>query len=73
MSLAPELTILYDALRAEHGLCVSIADSFQKAQQRFYQARAQSADPSLDILSIRPSPYGPSEIWIVKGKSREKA
>jgi len=68
MPQAAALEILYQAMASPYGLVVAV-DDFTKDQAKFYAARRESGDPSLDVLQFRRSPFNPqSELWIVKGK-----
>jgi hypothetical protein len=66
--------LMYQALGSAIGIVVSTTD-FERAVQKFYSARKKCADPDLDVLQFRRSPYTPeTEIWIVKaGKGADNA
>lgn len=64
---------LYQALASDHGIKVETND-VEGLRQRLYAARRKAMDPSLDVLSLVPSPTGESILWIVKrnGDSQSK-
>jgi len=69
----PSLELLYSALGSQIGIVVSVSD-FIRGQQKLYQAKRASGDPSLDCLQFRRSPVNPeTEIWIVKATKKDGA
>jgi len=58
--------LLYQAVATPLGMVLEVED-FVKATQALYRAKREAADPSLDLLQFRRSPYRPeAEVWIVK-------
>lgn len=57
--------ILYQALGEPIGLLLSTSDS-NRARQKLYQARAAAADPALDVIQIRISPFPEGDLVLVK-------
>lgn len=67
MAQGNELELLYQAAGTTLGIVISVSD-FEKARQKLYQAKVKAADPELNCLQFRRSPFEPeTELWIVKG------
>lgn len=56
---------LYLALAEPVGLLLATSDT-ARARQRLYQARARLADPGLEVLQFRASPYPDGDLVITK-------
>jgi len=66
-SQLPVLELLYEALRAEVGIKVSvISPSVELFRAKLYAARKDSNDPDLDQLAFWISPLDPNVVWIGK-------
>jgi hypothetical protein len=60
------LELLYDALRADIGVCVETNDP-ERLRMKLYAARKE--DPQLGVLSFIISPTNPtSDLWIIKAR-----
>ena len=60
------LELLYDALRAEHGIVVETNDP-ERLRMKLYAARKE--DPQLRVLAFVISPTEPqSHLWILKAR-----
>jgi hypothetical protein len=57
-------TLLYAALAEPIGLLLATNDR-ERARQRLYTARRNAADPALDCLQIRMSPFEDGDLVIV--------
>lgn len=67
MRFAYETSLLYQALGTPLGLVVRVSD-FDLARNKLYSARKEAADPDLEIIQLRRSPYEANTIWIVKSR-----
>jgi len=65
------LELWYRALHAEIGVEV-VSSNTKQAMARLYKIRAESGDPTLDRVSIRPSPFDPSKLWLVRKRESDK-
>lgn len=72
MSLAREVSALYEALAEDIGLCFSVEGDKELARQRLYRARKEHGKIFAE-LSIFFSPTVENEIWIVKTKAPSDA
>lgn len=59
------LEFLYQALSAPFGIVLRTND-VEKLRARLYAARKEAQDLDLDNLSLVPSPYSSSELWILR-------
>jgi len=57
--------IWYSALAAPYGIVVE-TDNPEALKARLYAARAESQDPDLANISIKTSPFNPSQLWLIK-------
>lgn len=60
------------ALDSPFGIIVS-TNNFEQARSLFYRVKGQlkSKIPTVELLSARVSPNGPTELWIVKSPTSE--
>ncbi len=59
----------YEALSAEHGICIraSTPELLPKLRERLYEARRKCNDPDLWLLQVRSSHRSPkTELWLQK-------
>lgn len=67
------LELCYQAVHSSHGVAVEVSN-MTTALAHLYKARKESADPELEVLQFRRSPYRPeAEIWITKGMTKGQA
>lgn len=59
-------TLLYEALAEPIGLLCQGEPSFEVARARLYQTRRQLADPDLEVLQLRASPFPGGNLVICK-------
>lgn len=65
--------LLYQALAEPMGLVCQGEPDFDTARQRLYAARRAAADPDLDVLQFRASPFAEGNLVIVKERVEIKA
>lgn len=53
------------ALNSPHGIAIQVTD-FARARGKFYAARVQAMDQTLEQVSLCQSPTKTNEIWLVK-------
>lgn len=66
------LDIWYQALSSPIGI-VLLVDNVDRARARLYALRRESKDPSLNALSLVPSPDATDQLWIVRNETRKDA
>lgn len=57
--------IWYSALAARYGIVVE-TDNVERLKAKLYDARSKTGDPMLNDISIRPSPFNKSQLWLIK-------
>lgn len=57
--------IWYSALSSKYGIVVE-TDNPERLKARLYTARSELRDPLLNDISIRPSPFQPTQLWLIK-------
>lgn len=57
---------LYNALTAEHGICLQAEGDGESLRQALYRERKDANDPALAALSISISPTDPTQVWVYK-------
>lgn len=62
----------YSALAEPYGLVVE-TDNPERLKARLYAARADAMDPSLEDISIKTSPFNPSQLWLIKRRPDAEA
>jgi len=60
------LSLWYEALSHEKGVCLAVEGDREKARQKLYRLRNTSRDPDLEDLAVVFSPTDPTQLWIVK-------
>lgn len=65
--------LLYQALAEPMGLLCQANPDLETARQRLYAARRAAADPDLDVLQFRASPFAEGNLVIVKETVEIKA
>lgn len=65
-------SILYTALAEPVGVVLRTSNT-ERARQRLYKARRDTADPDLEVLQIRLSPVEDGDLIICKGAPKAKA
>lgn len=58
--------LLYQALAEPIGLVCQAEPSFELGRQRLYAARKRIADPDLDGLQLRASPFPEGNLLIIR-------
>ena len=62
------ITLLYQAMTTKYGLVLE-TDNLPILRARLYKARAESGDPDLACLQLRPDPVAQNQyLWIIKGE-----
>lgn len=55
----------YEALHSKYGIEVESSDRV-KLRANLYEERKRLADPALDGLAVRLSPFDPDKLWLIK-------
>ena len=64
------LEYLYTALESPLGIILK-SNNTTALRQKLYIERARVADPILATLSLVPSPFDPTHLWIVRRTSTD--
>jgi len=65
------VTYLYQAMATKYGITIR-TDNLTILRARLYKARAETKDPDLKVLQLRPDPKNPTTIlWILKGEASD--